>query len=214
MRLVYLHGFASGPTSRKARFFGDRFASRGQHLEVPDLTPPPEQGGFSALTITGQLQVVENLLRGEPCVLIGSSMGGYIAAIYASHHPEVARLVLQAPAFCFARRFREVLGPAQVALWKAAGVAKVFHHVQNAEAGIGYQLLEDADQYPDYPAVSQTTLVLHGIQDEVVPVDLARTFVAANPGRRRLVEYAAPHDLTNCMDEMWREVAAFLSLHP
>jgi len=37
-RLIYLHGFASGPGSHKAQLFRRRFAERGVRLEVPDLT--------------------------------------------------------------------------------------------------------------------------------------------------------------------------------
>ena len=45
-RIVYLHGFASGPSSRKARFFAERFAELGIGLEIPDLA----QGDFARLT--------------------------------------------------------------------------------------------------------------------------------------------------------------------
>ena len=47
--VVYLHGFASGPGSKKARFFGDRFAARGVPFLVPDLAA----GNFSASLSAG-----------------------------------------------------------------------------------------------------------------------------------------------------------------
>jgi len=75
-RIVYLHGFASGPTSKKAQFFRERFAQLGIGLDIPDLA----DGDFERLTITGQLGVIERASRGEPVTLIGSSMGGYLAA--------------------------------------------------------------------------------------------------------------------------------------
>src|SRR5690348_17748458 len=53
---------------------------------------------FEHLTISGQLGVLERTLQNEPVRLIGSSMGGYLAALYAARHPEVDRLVLLAPA--------------------------------------------------------------------------------------------------------------------
>ena len=93
MRVLYLHGFASGPSSGKAQWFRRAFAERGIELEIPDLV----EGGFENLTITGQLGVIERAAKGEPVSLIGSSMGGYLAALYASRHPEAARLVLLAP---------------------------------------------------------------------------------------------------------------------
>ena len=93
-RFVYLHGFASGPSSQKARFFRERFAELGIGLEIPDLA----EGRFEQLTISGQLGVMERAIGGDPATLIGSSMGGYLAALYAARHPEVEKLVLLAPA--------------------------------------------------------------------------------------------------------------------
>src|SRR3712207_248123 len=97
MRVLYLHGFASGPSSGKAQFFRARLAERGVQLEIPDLV----EGDFENLTITGQLAVIERTARGDPVVLMGSSLGGYLAALYASSHPEVTKLILMAPAFYF-----------------------------------------------------------------------------------------------------------------
>ncbi|MGD0498707.1 MAG: YqiA/YcfP family alpha/beta fold hydrolase [Bryobacteraceae bacterium] len=49
-RIVYLHGFASGPSSRKARYFRERLEAAGASVGVPDLA----EGGFDRLTTTGQ----------------------------------------------------------------------------------------------------------------------------------------------------------------
>jgi len=49
-RFVYLHGFASSPSSRKARFFAERFRELGIGLEVPDLA----EGDFRNLTLSAQ----------------------------------------------------------------------------------------------------------------------------------------------------------------
>src|SRR5258708_40261236 len=88
MTVVYLHGFASSPQSRKAQFFGCKFREAGVPFEVPELG----QGSFEKLTITGQLNdVYETVSRSsvasDPIVLIGSNLGGYLAALYAHHHP-------------------------------------------------------------------------------------------------------------------------------
>jgi pimeloyl-ACP methyl ester carboxylesterase len=103
---LYLHGFASGPASGKAQWFRRAFIERGVDLEIPDLV----EGDFENLTISGQLAVIERVAQGEAISLIGSSMGGYLAALYALRHPEVKRLVLLAPAFHFPQRWPEELG--------------------------------------------------------------------------------------------------------
>ena len=209
MRFVYLHGFASGPSSRKARFFADRFNEQGIPLETPELTPPESEGGFEALTLTGQLALLERLIQNEPCVLMGSSMGGYLSAIYASRHPEVARIVILAPAFCLARRWRENWGDERLEQWRSQGYVEVFHYAQQREARIGYGLIEDATRYPDYPAVRQPALIFHGIQDPIVPVEFAREFAARTPASK-LIEFDSGHELTDCMDAMWHETTNFV----
>src|ERR1700742_1119181 len=108
MRYVYLHGFASGPASGKATYFQQRFAEECVlDLQIPDLS----EGDFEHLTITGQLKVIERECAGDRGVLLGSSMGGYLAALYAAREQEaVQRLVLMAPPFWFAQRWPEKLG--------------------------------------------------------------------------------------------------------
>ena len=157
-RIVYLHGFASSPASNKARFFAQRLRDAGATVDIPDLA----NGDFESLTLTAQLQVIERAAGGEPVCLIGSSMGGYLAALYAERHPEVPRVVLLAPAFCFARRWAERLGEEAVAKWRDTGALEVWHYGENRSRKLAYGLLEDARQYPDYPDFRQPALLFHG----------------------------------------------------
>ncbi len=105
LRVLYLHGFASSPGSRKASFFAERLARLGFEVDVPDLA----EGDFKGLTISGQLRAVERLARNERMILIGSSLGGYVASLYAARHPEVQSLILLAPAFRFFELWRSEL---------------------------------------------------------------------------------------------------------
>ncbi len=59
-RFIYLHGFASSPVSRKARFFVERFRELGIRLEVPHLA----QGNFRNLTLSAQLGLIERECAG------------------------------------------------------------------------------------------------------------------------------------------------------
>jgi len=204
-RILYLHGFASGPSSGKARFFAGQFRGRGVGLEIPDLAA----GDFQHLTISSQLRVIDTLARGEPVSLIGSSMGGYLAAIYAACHPEVRRVVLLAPAFGFARRWPESLGAEKVAAWKQAGEMEVFHYAEDRPLRLGYALLEDGLAYPDYPDFRQPALIFHGARDEVVPARYSEEFAAAHPNVR-LEVLDSGHELHNVLEYMAPQVTAFL----
>ncbi len=82
--MIYLHGFASSPNSRKAQFFGEKLSAQGFSVETPDLAA----GDFEHLTLSGQLRIVDTLLAAGPAVVFGSSMGGYLAALAAERYPQ------------------------------------------------------------------------------------------------------------------------------
>jgi len=74
---IYLHGFASGPGSQKARVFKDRFEKAKLSLTIPDL----QQGDFENLTLTKQVSLVQSIIDAKPgagFALIGSSMGAML----------------------------------------------------------------------------------------------------------------------------------------
>ena len=204
-RFIYLHGFASGPSSKKARFFSERFAELGIGLEVPELA----EGNLAGLTISGQLAVVERIAAGEPVSLIGSSMGGYLAALYAARHPEVERLVLLAPAFSFLSRWPETLGAEVMEQWRRTGTLRIFNYAQVQDADLGYQLIEDAAQYEAYPDFGQPAVIFHGRKDTVVPADYSVKF-AAGHANARLELLNSDHELVNVLDDMWMEAQPFL----
>jgi pimeloyl-ACP methyl ester carboxylesterase len=208
-RIIYLHGFASSPASSKARFFAQYLRDRGAIVDIPDLAA----GDFENLTLTSQLDVIERAAAGQPVSrpvsLIGSSMGGYLAALYAQRHPEVARLVLLAPAFCFARRWAERLGAKALAEWRDTGTMNVFHYGDNCTRKLAYTLLEDARQFPDYPDVRQPAMIFHGEHDDIVPPQFSVEFAAAHPNASFEI-LDSGHELINVLDYMAPKVAGFL----
>jgi len=205
IRILYLHGFASGPSSSKARFFRERLEAAGADVEIPGL----DAGDFENLTITGQLSVIEQAAAGQPVSLMGSSMGGYLAALYAARHPEVAKLVLFAPAFGFARRWPESLGAERMDEWRLTGAMEVFHYPANRIRKVGYRLVEDGAQYEDYPDFRQPALLFHGAHDDVVPARFSEEFAAHHPNAR-LEIMDSDHQLLNVLEPMMEKVSGFL----
>ncbi len=204
--VLYLHGFASGPGSSKAGYFRRYLEAAGLEVEIPDLAA----GDFEHLTLTGQLAVIEGAAGGRVVSLIGSSMGGYLAALFAARHAErVERVVLMAPAFGFARRWREHLGEEAVRQWRETGIMEVFHYGQNRPVNLGYQLLEDAGPYEDYPDFRQPGLIFHGSRDDVVPARYSEEF-ARGRAHVRLEILDSGHELTDMLDYMAPKVLEFL----
>ena len=205
MRLVYLHGFASGPGSTKARFFQAKLAGRGATLVVPDLAPD-----FTHLTVSSMLAIVEPLIDG-PSIVMGSSLGGYLAALAAARRPDhVPALVLMAPAFDFAARWERSVGEDAMTKWRRRGTAPIYHYGRDREEQLSIALLDDARTYPAEPDPTCPTLVLHGRRDDAVPLAAAEAFAARRPELRRLVVYDAGHELTEVVDSLWTESASLL----
>ncbi|MBS1834291.1 MAG: alpha/beta fold hydrolase [Acidobacteria bacterium] len=208
MKVIYCHGFASSPESSKARFFASKLAECGVECVVPAL----DGGDFENLTVTGQLRILEAEADGKPVHLVGSSLGGYLSALYAAAHPEqVQKLILLAPAFCFGSRYPGELRPDDLSAWKANGTRKIFHYGHEREMDLRYALVEDAAKYADFPDFRQPALILHGRKDDVVPSSLSETFAASHPNATlRILE--SDHQLTDVTDILWRESKLFFGL--
>ena len=200
MKFLYLHGFASSPGSRKAMAFREELSRRGIDLLIPAL----DGGDFEHLTISGQLRIIEETLGNDPAHIIGSSMGGYLAALYASLCPQTGRLVLMAPAFGFAERWQSK--------WPSGQEFEVFHYGTKQTSRVHYGLIEDSLRYPGAPDFRQSAVIFHGKNDDVVPIDYSRAFAAAH-GNAKLIEMNSDHELIDVLDEITARAADFLLAH-
>ncbi|MGL5133723.1 MAG: YqiA/YcfP family alpha/beta fold hydrolase, partial [Planktothrix sp.] len=73
-----------------------------------------------------------------------------------------------------------------------------------------YQFLEDLALYPDEQLQRQIpTLILHGINDQVIPIQASRNYSKTRPWAR-LVELNSDHSLENVLGEIWQEIRDFL----
>lgn len=210
-RIIYLHGFASSPHSRKAQYFHDQFAANG----ITMLTPALDGGDFEGLTISGQLAILESTIQdlgaAPPVTLMGSSMGGYLATLYAARNPDrVDRLILMAPAFGFAPRWKEQLGPEALENWRNSGALAVFHYGLMRETNLSYRLMEDAVTYEDYPNATQPALIFHGIEDEVVPVAFAEEFARQHPDAE-LHKLDSDHELIDSLEYICTHSLKFMN---
>jgi hypothetical protein len=206
--IVYLHGFASGPSSRKARAIHDAFASEGLRVEVPDLTPGRD--GFersTPLTMLGEARAVLGAAPG-PHALIGSSLGGYLSALQASRDPRIARLVLLAPAFRLFERWEARLGAADLEGWRERGL-EVDHYVTNDRRRLGWAFHEVAAGLPPFPEVTVPALVIAGRRDESVPLEDIEAWVARTP-TARLEVVDDGHELAGSLPLIQRQALEFL----
>jgi uncharacterized protein len=205
---IYLHGFASGPRSAKAVYLGDRFAKVDMPLIVPDLN----QNDFYHLTLSRQIEQVEALLPADaPITLIGSSFGGLTAAWVAQRQPQIERLILLAPAFQFADSWLPKLGD-RLSQWQTKGTIEVYHYTEKCQLLLSYDFVNDLRQYSDqYLQRPVSTLILHGRDDQVVPIQASQSFATSRPWVQ-LIELNSDHGLGNVLPDLWTEIAAFCHL--
>jgi alpha-beta hydrolase superfamily lysophospholipase len=170
--VLYLHGFASGVRTAKGTALGVRLAPRVASYAIPDLEGP----SFRTMTMGGIIDraqaAIATLPRdGRPLVLIGSSLGGYVAALIAQQPPRRLQAVLLiAPAFGFTGHWRDRLGESGIAAWRATGERAFYHHAREREEMLGIGFLDSCAELPELPAASPLPVaIVHGRQDATVP---------------------------------------------
>lgn len=208
-KYIYLHGFASSPDSAKAHYISDRFSELSSPLIVPDLN----RDDFYHITLSRQIEQVSRLLTGDTSVmLLGSSFGGLTAAYLAEKYTQVERLVLLAPAFGFLSEWLNRLGTDTVEEWKNSGYLKVYHYGEKRSIPIHYQFVRDTEQYYEEHLQREVpTLLIHGRNDEVIPIEYSREYAKNRPWVE-LVELASDHALTDAIPEIWHLTREFCHL--
>ena len=203
--VLYLHGFCSSSKSAKGVFLSARFKEAGVSVALPDL----DEGDFEHTTLTRQLALVDRLGRDlRPSMVIGSSLGGYLAALHAARSPDtVPRLVLMAPAFDFASRISALLGVRMTA-WRHEGSLPFYHYGLKRDALLHYGFFEDASRYEPFPSVRVPTSVLHGRRDESVDPEVSTRFARENP-HVEVQRYDSDHQMLDVVDELWHSIQAF-----
>lgn len=211
--VYYLHGFASGAASTKARWLAERLAPLGIELQCPDFNLPD----FSTLTVTRMIADVERSMQAGgsgPVALIGSSLGALVAYHTAARTPRVDRLVLLAPALDLASSLRRGLGEARVEEWKRRGSLEVFHYAYNEPRSVNYTLFEDCRQYDPFTTpLDIPILVFQGKRDEAVSPEMVERFASSRPNvELHLLD--DDHQLVKSLPHIWERTRRFLELTP
>jgi pimeloyl-ACP methyl ester carboxylesterase len=208
---LYLHGFASGPQSTKARHLQRFFNRRHHQLHRIDLN----QDSFSRLTLSRMMEQVIAALPGNlPVTLIGSSLGGLAAAHVGEQTDAVGRLVLLAPAFDFLHYWLERIPAGQLNQWKATGSMEVYHYGAGRMVPLHYDFVEDAKQYGSgFLQRPVPTLILHGRHDQTIPIQASQKY-AARRSWVELIELDSDHALIDVLPDIIQAIARFCFATP
>lgn len=206
-RVLYLHGFASGPTSKKGTAISRALRARGVSVVLADLNVP----SFAKLSPVAALAHIDALAReSAPSIVFGSSMGGYLAALYAAQHPElVSRLFLLCPAFDLAQRWTERYGAEGIARWKREG-SIVVPDGAGVSTPLHFAFFEESVSLPPFPDAVVETHIVHGTRDDVVPIEASRTWMARAPELVSLTEVDDDHELLASLALLEEEAVRFV----
>jgi hypothetical protein len=213
MQVFYLHGFASSAASTKAGFFAAKLRAHGIALHAPDLNEPD----FATLTITRMVDQVTSAIDlippSESVVLIGSSLGAFVAVQVALKRPgRIAKMVLLAPALDFGGGRSHHLGDRDVEQWKATGRTNVFHHGYGRMMPVDYELYADACGYDcTDAALGMPVQIFQGRNDTVVDPASVERWASVRPDvELHLVD--DDHQLGGSLEYIRREAEKFLGL--
>ncbi len=158
--VLFSHGQESGPWGAKITALAEDARSAGLAADSIDYRGMPDP------TERANKLVARMRDHNEEILLVGSSMGGYVAVAAAQQEP-AAGLFLMAPALA-------------VPEWPGLG-----------------------------EKVSAPALIMHGWQDDIVPIEWSIDFARANHARLHLLN--AGHSLTEALDEIRVLFRLFLS---
>lgn len=219
IRHAYLHGFASSSQSSKGQALRRFYAEHDLELHTPDLNIP----SFAELSYSGMLagfdafdRELDQAHASDPAArwrLIGSSMGGFLAARWAELHPDrVDRLILLCPAFDFIERWPVLIGADNFERWRSEG-RFALPDASGTPVAVGYGLIEDARTHPARPEVPCPTTIIHGTRDSIVPIASSRAYAQAHADRVNLIEVDDDHLLTSSLATI-EAIAEAELIHP
>lgn len=218
--MIYLHGFASAPSSTKAKYFAQGCQSLKQELLIPDLNQP----SFEKMTLSSQLSVIDNIIdeylrqdellerdRSKGLVIVGSSMGGLLAALSARRHKIIRALILMAPAFGVENRWENLFGENALESWQRNGFLDVYHYGFEKQMKLQLSFWDDLQHHSTRLInVSVPAIVFHGRNDEVVPLKESIDFSQLNQNHVELHILEDDHQLISSLPEIWEKSEKFL----
>jgi predicted alpha/beta-hydrolase family hydrolase len=218
--VILCHGMESDKNSEKLIYLSEVLASRGILALRFDFSYVGESSGkFEDITYSGEVDdlraayaLVQNRDPGKIAIL-GSSMGGTVALLFAADEPAVAALVTVAAPVHPEQFPGRILTPKQIDQWRNQGFT--LYHGQR----LNVSLLHDLEKINIREAIKRVicpVLILHGDADEVVPVEEAHELHACiNNSKQLLVLKGSDHRLSDpaAMQLAIAEALAWLTKH-
>jgi putative redox protein len=218
--VILCHGMESDKSSEKLIFLSRTLAASGVATLRFDFSYVGESSGkFEDITYSGEVEDLKaafhHMRQNFPgkTAILGSSMGGTVALLFAAEEPDVAALVTVAAPLHPENFPKRTLSAGQLQEWRERG------HITYNGQRLNVTLLEDLEHL-DVPEAARKihcpVLVLHGEADEIVPVTEAFELHACLNHKKRLsILQETDHRLSNpiAIERAMSEALAWLMSH-
>lgn len=219
---IYVHGLFADGDGTKSMHLWERAKSSGRSWLRFDQRGQGRSDGaqerFRLSRAAEDLQCVLRFIGNRPALLVGSSMGAWVSA-HAALDPDsgIDALVLLAPAFNFIDSIYDSMEEDERRQWRQRSRHVFSTPYEPYEFSLDYEVVQDAREYDLYArrvSYSCPVVILHGEDDEIVPVDVSHRFVehALSPTSLEILP-GADHRLSDhegriveVVDELWRQM--------
>ena len=163
LRVLFAHGFEGAPDGGKPTYMREEL---GWEVVAPIMS----SNGWNIEQETSVL--LEHIDTDDFDIVVGSSMGGLAAANASQMRPDAEfGLLLIAPAFGLAEMWHNRLSEEEMKHWESSN--SYLYRGFELEMILGWDFMETATQM-SWPKLNHPTVILHGIQDDVVPIESSR----------------------------------------
>lgn len=185
VRVLFAHGFEGAPDGGKPTYMAEELGWRV-------VAPVMSKFGWTIEQETEVLlrEIDEN---GPFDIIAGSSMGGLAAANASNLRPDADfSLLLIAPAFGLDQLWRAGAGEDGLAKWASEGSIPYFHHGFGEEITLEWDFFLAAERMSQ-PSLNHPTVILHGTDDDVVPIEFSRAVAKRESQVKALIEVEDGH---------------------
>jgi pimeloyl-ACP methyl ester carboxylesterase len=207
--VLFLHGFAASSQGTKAQFFSERFARLSQ-VTFYAFEFNPTAKDFEYMTITGLVNRLRQYLLGqqpEKLSLIASSLGALVGLYYTYRFGGVDKMLLLAPVLSYQP---VMCSAAELQQWEAEGSINVPHYAFTPESPLRYDFHTDGLHYRQPVPPPTPVMIIHGQNDEVIPIAHSRQYAASFPDKVQLIEVDSDHRLNDQLELIWEQTQLFL----
>ncbi len=200
--IIQLHGYPSD-SHGSHKEYAEAISEEGINSLRYDMRGCGESsGGFKELTLTKAYEDLKEIIKWaeqkgyEVTGLLGSSFGGAVAIKTASENKKIKKLILLAPA-------PDLTDPTEwephttLEEWKKKGYYEMPWEPEGTKK-IPYEFYEDAkkhDLYEEAKKITAKTIIIHGDNDKIVPVDQAKKLKEKIKNAKEIILKGAGHDL-------------------